>query len=266
MFFRLSNGRRIWYELLGEPEAPVVCLTHSLTADSGMWAEQVPALLQSGYRVLRMDIRGHGASEAVAGPYSLDDLADDVADVVNGLALGAVHYVGLSIGGMFGQAFAAKHQHLLRSLTLCDTLPSSAAGAVDMWNERIAVAREADSLAPLADATLIRWFTEVFRSGFPLRYQQFNESILATSLDGFEGCARAMQDFDFSSVLPGLRTPALVLCGADDPSTPPSENKRLAALIPGAHYVELDGCRHLPNVEKPSDFNTTLLRWLKSQD
>lgn len=262
MYFRLPDGRRIWYEMLGDPESPVVCLTHSLTADSGMWAEQVPALLQAGYRVLRMDIRGHGGSDAMDGAYTLENLADDVSIVVQGLGLDGVHYVGLSIGGMFGQAFALKYPQLMRSAMLCDTMPASASGAEGMWDERIATARSANSLLPLAEATLGRWFTEDFRRRSPLRCRQVHESILATSVNGFEGCVRAIRQFDFSEALPKVQVPTLVVCGSDDPGTPPAENRRLAELIPGARYEEVPGCRHLPNIERPEAFNAVLTRWL----
>ena len=60
-------GRRLYYDLVGPEDGPVVCFTHSLASDSGMWAEQMPPLLQAGFRVLRLDMRGHGGSDPVAG-------------------------------------------------------------------------------------------------------------------------------------------------------------------------------------------------------
>src|SRR5579863_6203553 len=100
------QGRRIAYDLLGPETAPTVCITHSLAADGGSWAEQVPALLAGGFRVLRLDMRGHGGSDAVAGDYTMDQLAADVAGAIEALGVAPVHYIGLSIGGMIGQAFA----------------------------------------------------------------------------------------------------------------------------------------------------------------
>lgn len=264
MYLRLSNGRRIWYELLGAPEAPIVCLNHSLTADSGMWAEQVPYLLEADYRVLRLDIRGHGGSDPAKGAYTLEELADDVVAVLKALELPAVHYIGLSIGGMFGQALALNFPHLLHSLMLCDTMVASTTGAEAMWNERIQLARTANSLEPLAEATLNRWFSTNFQSRSRIRCQQIYESILATSLDGFEGCVRAIQRFDFSHQLSTLNIPTLVVCGSDDPGTPPEENRRLATLIPNADYKELKECKHLPNIEKPDEFNRIMINWLNS--
>lgn len=264
MYLRLPDGRKIFYEILGDRSAPVVCFAHSLSADSGMWVEQVPGLLERGFCVLRVDTRGHGGSDAVAGDYTLEQLADDVARVIEAAAFGPVNYVGLSIGGMFGQAFALKYPQHLRSLTLCDTLPASAPGAAAIWQERIEAVLAAGSLEPMAAATMERWFSSRFRSHDPLRWQQVHTSIVATSVQGFVGCAASMKQFDFAPSLPSLRVPSLVICGSDDPGTPPAENRRLAQLIPGARYEEIAGCRHLPNVEDPLAFNAILLPWLES--
>jgi 3-oxoadipate enol-lactonase len=75
------DGRRLYYDLAGPESGPVVGFTHSLSSDSGMWAEQVPTLLAAGFRVLRIDMRGHGGSDPVAGDYTMDQLAADVATV-----------------------------------------------------------------------------------------------------------------------------------------------------------------------------------------
>ena len=83
------DRRRIYYDLNGPETGPVLCITHSLSSDSGMWAEQMPPLLGAGYRVLRVDMRGHGGSDPVAGDYTMDQLAHDVATV-----LGARHRQG----------------------------------------------------------------------------------------------------------------------------------------------------------------------------
>src|SRR5436305_3515509 len=99
-------GRRLYYDLTGPENGPVVCITHSLASDGGSWAEQVPALLQAGFRGLRLDMRGHGGSDPVAGDYTMAALADDAAAALQALAFARVRYIGLSIGGLIGQAFA----------------------------------------------------------------------------------------------------------------------------------------------------------------
>src|SRR5215510_9475731 len=108
----------LYYDLVGSEDASVVCFAHSLASDGGMWAEQVPPLLAAGYRVLRLDMRGHGGSAPVAGDYTMTQLADDVAAALDFLAITRVHFIGLSIGGMLGQAFALKQGQRLLSAML----------------------------------------------------------------------------------------------------------------------------------------------------
>jgi 3-oxoadipate enol-lactonase len=257
-------GRRLYYDLTGAEDAPVLVVTHSLASDSGMWAEQMPALLQAGFRVLRLDMRGHGGSDPVAGDYTMAQLAGDVAAALDTLAVARIHYLGLSIGGMIGQAFALDHGERLISALWCDTLPSSPAGAAPAWNERMDAVRRAGSVAPLADATMERWFTDAFKPRKPRRWQQIRDTIAATTPQGYLGCSAAIMDFDFSARLPSVRVPCLVVCGADDPGTPAAENRRLASLVPGARYEEIPNARHFPNVEHPDAFNRILLGWLEA--
>ena len=86
-------GRSIYYDLAGAENGQVVCFTHSLASDGGMWAEQLPPLLADGYRVLRLDMRGHGGSDAVAGPYTMAQLADDVAAALDFLGIAKVQFI-----------------------------------------------------------------------------------------------------------------------------------------------------------------------------
>src|SRR6516164_6394060 len=160
-------GHRLYYDLVGPEDGPVVCITHSLASDSGMWAEQMTPLLQAGFRVLRIDMRGHGGSDPVAGDCTMRTLAGDVAGVLDALSLPRVHYIGLSIGGMIGQAFAIEHGAKLISALWSDTLPTSPAGAAALWDERMNIVRQANSLEPLADSTMERWFTDAFKPRKP---------------------------------------------------------------------------------------------------
>ncbi|MBV8613530.1 MAG: alpha/beta fold hydrolase [Acetobacteraceae bacterium] len=255
----------IAYDLLGPEAAPVVCLAHSLAADGGMWAEQVPPLLAQGYRVLRLDMRGHGGSGPVPGDYTIRALAGDVARALEALGVARAHFIGLSIGGMIGQALAIEHGAKLASAMWCDTLPASPSGARETWRERMAAVREANSLAPLADATVERWLTDALKTRRPARWQQIRDTVLGTSPAGYLGCCAAILNFDFTAQLPSVRVPTLVVCGADDAGTPPAQNRGIAALVPGARYEEIAGARHFPNVEHPDLFNRIMLDWLKEQ-
>jgi 3-oxoadipate enol-lactonase len=258
-------GRRLYYDLAGPENGPVVCITHSLSSDGGMWAEQLPPLLQASFRVLRVDMRGHGGSDPVDGDYTMKALAGDVAAVLEALAIPRVHYIGLSIGGMIGQAFAIEHGAKLISALWCDTLPASPAGAAAMWAERMSIVRQASSLEPLADGTMERWFTDGYKPRNPGRWKQIRDTVAATTPAGYLGCSAAIMNFDFIGQLSSLRVPILVVCGADDPGTPPSENRHLAGLVPGGRYEEIPNARHFPNVEHPDVFNRIMMGWLDAQ-
>jgi 3-oxoadipate enol-lactonase len=258
-------GRRLYYDLAGPKDAPVVCITHSLASDGGSWVEQVPALLQAGFRVLRLDMRGHGGSDAVAGDYTMSQLAGDVASVIEALDFARVHYIGLSIGGMIGQAFALEYRQKLISALWCDTLPASLPGAADIWAPRIKAVREAQSLEPIAEASMDRYLSPAFQAKNPGRWKQLRDTVVGTTPAGYLGCSAAILDFDFVPRLPSLTLPVLVVCGEHDAGTPAAENRRLAGLVPDARYEEIAGMRHFPNVEAPDTFNRIMLGWLDSQ-
>jgi 3-oxoadipate enol-lactonase len=258
------GGRRLYYDLSGPENGQVVCFTHSLASDSGMWAEQVPPLLAAGYRVLRLDMRGHGGSDPVAGDYTMAQLAGDVAAALDFLAIPRVQYIGLSIGGMIGQAFAIDHGQRLISAMLCDTSPQTMAGAKEAWAPRIDAVKKANSVAPLADATMERWFTDAFKPRNPGRWRQIHASIAGTTAVGYLGCAGAILNFDFLPKLPSVKVSTLVVCGADDQGTPPAGNKRIAEAIPGGRYEEIPNARHFPNVEHPETFTRIMMGWLNA--
>src|SRR5215469_3421786 len=255
------NGRRIAYDLLGPEDAPTVCITHSLASDGGSWAEQVPSLLQGGFRILRIDMRGHGGSDAATGDYTMSALAADVAAVLDALAIPRVHFIGLSIGGMLGQAFALEHGGKLASAMWCDTLPSSPAGPPEVWQQRVDTVRGANSLTPLADPTIERWLTGAVKQQRPGRWRQIRDTIIGTTPAGYLGCVAAIRTFDFVARLPSIKLPVLVVCGADDAGTPAVENRRLASLVPGGRYDEIAAARHFPNVEHPNTFNQIMMGW-----
>ena len=259
------RGRRIYYDIAGPETGPVLCITHSLASDGGMWGEQMAPLLNAGWRVVRIDMRGHGGSDPVAGDYTMDQLADDAATVLEALNLRDVHYMGLSIGGMFGQSLALRYGQRLKSLLLCDTSGASPPGSKDLWPPRIAAVQGAGSLEPIADATVERWLSDKFKAANPGRYKQIRDTVVGTSPAGFIGCGAALMSFDYLPRLPQIRLPTLVVWGANDPGTPPEANRRIVEGIPGARGEEIPNAKHFPNVEKPDAFNRIMLGWLAAR-
>jgi 3-oxoadipate enol-lactonase len=246
------NGRSVAYDLIGPETAPTVCITHSLASDGGSWAEQVPPLLQAGFRVLRIDMRGHGGSDPVAGDYTMADLAGDVAAVLDGLSIPRVHYIGLSIGGMLGQAFALAHQDKLISVMWCDTLPASPLGAKAVWDERMGIVRNANSLEPIGDATMDRWFTPAFKAKNPKRWQQIRDTIVTTTPAGYLGCSAAILDFDFTPRLGSVRVPALVVAVPTTPAPRRRKTGSSPAWCPAAAMRKSPACGISPMSKRPT--------------
>lgn len=259
------DGRNLRYDILGDEAAPVVCLTHCLSFDSGVWAEQVPPLLAAGWRVLRLDMRGHGGSDAGPEACTMSMLAQDVVGVLDALEIPKVHFVGVSIGGMIGQVFGIEHAARALSLMLCGTAPRALEGGMEhLWVPRFDAIAQAGSLEPIADATMERWVTDAFRNRRADRWRQVHETICNTSPAGYRGGALAIDTFDMLDQLPSITAPTLVLCGDDDTGTPPAGNRQIAAAIPGARYIELPNARHTPMVEYPEQFSRILLDWLEA--
>jgi 3-oxoadipate enol-lactonase len=258
-------GHRLYYDLVGPQTAPVICMTHSLASDGGMWADQLGPLLAAGYRVLRLDMRGHGGSDAVAGPYTMSQLAADVVAALDHLAIERVHFIGLSIGGMIGQAFAIEHPNRGISAMWCDTMPAVPAANQQTWEDRKRPVIEANSVAPQADGSIDRWLTPAFKARDPQRYKQLRDTIAATSPAGYLGCVDAISKLDFVADLPKVKIPVLVVAGSEDAGTPPEANKRLASLVADGRYQEIAAARHFPNVEHPETFNRIMLDWFQAQ-
>ncbi|MGE3690823.1 MAG: alpha/beta fold hydrolase [Novosphingobium sp.] len=256
------DGRRIHCDLIGREDAPVICMAHCLSSDSTVWAEQVPPLLDADWRILRIDMRGHGGSDPDGDQATMAELADDVIRVLDFLGVEKVHFAGVSIGGMIGQQLALDHAHRLHSALLSGTSPNAVPGPPDMWPNRFAQIASAGSLDPIADEAMTRWVTEAFQTSRPGRWRQIRQTIAATSPDGYAAGARAIIHFEVLARLPSVRLPVLVICGDDDRGTPAEGNRKIAKLIPGARYVEMENARHLPMVEYPDLYARIMREWL----
>lgn len=251
-----ANGISIRYADEGPKDAPPVVMSHSLSAELAMWAPQAEAL-KDRYRVIRYDTRGHGGTDAPAGPYTLDMLGQDAIAFMDALGLERVHWVGLSMGGMIGQTVALAAPKRLRSLTLADTSSGYAAEAVAGWDERIRNAR-ANGLAAGMEATIDRWFSPGFVKSAGAVVDGVRDMIRATPVDGYCGCGAAIAKLDLTGRLGEISTPTLVICGEDDPGTPLAMSEIMRDGISGAKLAVLPVARHLSNLEDVAGFNGAL--------
>ena len=255
-----ANGIDIAYRLDGPQAAPLVTLSNSLASTMAMWDAQVPALTPD-WRVLRYDTRGHGGTSAPPAPYRMETLAADLIGLWDALGVARSAFVGLSLGGMIGQAIGIDHAHRVSALVLCDTLARWPQGAGTIWDGRIRVV-QTQGVKALVDGTIERWFTADFRASGSPEIARIGAMIGATPAPGYAGCSYAIKGIDFLDRLKAISVPTLVMVGADDPATPPSAAREIQQKIPGAKLVVIENAAHLANVEQPKAFNRALRNFL----
>lgn len=256
------NGIDTYFETHGREGAPWLVFSHSLACSVRMWDGEV-ARQKDRYRILMYDTRGHGQSAAPAGPYTLEALADDLHALLEHLEVSKAHFCGLSMGGMIGQTFALKYPGAFQSMTLADTTSRYPAEAAAMWQERIRIA-ETKGMEPLVQPTLERWFTEPFRKSQPEAVKRVASLIVRTPVKGYAGCCAAIPKINVTARLKEIRTPTLVICGNDDPATPPAMAREIQENIPGAKLALIPQAAHLANIEQPEAFNRALADFLSS--
>ena len=250
------NGTELYYEVSGKEGKPWLVLSHSLACTVRMWDPQVAAF-QDRFRILNYDMRGHGASAAPSGAYTLDILADDVVALMKELKIERATYVGLSIGGMIGQTLALRQTKLFDKMVLADTGHAQPPEAVKQWDERIRIA-QAQGMKALVPSTMERWFTPAFRES--PKAQQIATLIANTPVAGYVGCAQAIMKLNTTARLKEIKLPVLAIAGEADPSAPGT--KHLGENIPGAKLVMLKQAAHIANVEQPEKFNQALREFL----
>ncbi len=255
-----ANNIDVHYELSGN--GPVVMFAHSLGSDLSIWATQKSAL--AGRRtVLTYDLRGHGQTTATPGAYDFDLLAADAIALLDALKLDKVSFVGISLGGMIGQALALKAPERFERLVLADTTSAYPPEAQALWPERIR-GIEANGLEPLVAPTLERWFTAPYRSAHPEVIARIGDLIRNTPPTGYIGCCHAIAGLNFSDQLGRIKIPTLVLVGDQDIGTPPAMAEVIATGIPDARLEIIAGAAHLSCVEQAESFNALLVDFLAS--
>ena len=258
MPFADSQGCRIYYRLEGVASKPLLVLVHSLGTDHGMWDLQMPALLRH-FQVLRLDLRGHGASDAPGGEYTIDQLGRDVLAAVDATGHARFAYCGLSIGGMIGQWLGAHAGDRIERLVLANTSPRMADPSL-FETRRVTVLER--GMAAIEEAVMQRFFSaRTVASAYPAA-ESIRTVLLATNPVGYAGCCAAIRDMDHRPLLGSIKIPVLIIAGENDLSTPwAGHGELLAHQIEGARAVRLPAA-HLSNIERPSSFTAALFDFL----
>lgn len=245
----------------GNTASRTFVLAHALGCDLTMWDALTDHLAEHG-RVVRYDQRGHGGSEAPAGPYTLAELADDAARLIAELALGPVVWIGLSLGGMVGQELALRHPGGVRALVLANTTSGYPAQARAGWSQRIAGIRQG-GLEAIVDGAMQRWFHAGFHAQQPQTVAHWRARVLGCNAAAYIACCQAIAGVDTTARLPGIAAPALVIAGALDQGTPPEMARVIAQGILHARLVVLPEASHLSVLEQPLAFRNALDDWLQ---
>jgi 3-oxoadipate enol-lactonase len=252
---------RIW-ECAGPPGAPVLMLIHGVTFTAELnWGKSF-ASLGRYFRVVAMDLRGHGDGISVRGRFRLEDCADDIAALAGVLGVGQFVAVGYSMGGMVAQLLYRRHAPLLSGLVLCAT----ARNVLGTPAEKLA------ALALPATAAAIRMnpFLQPMSAEFvgmallgpvddPAAARQARAQLRRTTLGTAISAVQAVCEFSSHSWIGQVSVPTAVVVTTRDQVVPVSRQLRLASAIPGASVFEVNA-DHAACVTRPEAFNQALLQ------
>ncbi|MGN6090642.1 MAG: bifunctional 3-oxoadipate enol-lactonase/4-carboxymuconolactone decarboxylase PcaDC [Actinomycetales bacterium] len=231
----------------GLEAAPPLVLLGSLGSTREMWEPQLPELRRH-FRVLRPELRGHGASPAPDGPYALDDLVDDLTALLNRVGIARASFAGLSLGGMVALRLAARAPERVDRLALLCTgawLPNHEA-----YRERAERVR-AEGTGVIAPTVVTRWVTEDSQRHDPALLDRLAAMVAGTDPVGYAGCCDAIGAMDQRDDLAHVTAPTLLVAGGEDAATPPALLEDLRQRLPQAQLVVVPRAAHLANLDQP---------------
>ena len=252
------------YELAGRDRGPVAALSCSLGTDRSMWDPQIPALAER-FRVLRYDLRGHGASPVPPGPYAIEDLGGDLLALLDRLEIERATLCGVSIGAMTSIWVAANAPERVQRLVLCCTSARFPPAATEVYRARAKHVRE-HGVASVADGALERWFTPPFARENPDLMARIRRGLTGTSDEGYASCCEALAAMDLRPQLAAISAPTLVIAAADDPATPPDHGRVIADGITGARFELVTQAAHLSNIERADEVTSLIAQFIDADE
>jgi 3-oxoadipate enol-lactonase len=241
----------------GSESLPALVFSNSLGTAMRVWDPQVEAL-RPHFRIIRYDIRGHGQSSVPTRPATIERLGEDLLAVLNAYALDRAHICGLSLGGLTALWLAATHPERVDRAVFANT--AARIGSAESWNARIEAVR-AGGMAAVREAVVSRFLSPAFQARDPHTTLRFGDMLEATDPNGYIAACAALATADLRPVVPNITAPSLIIAGALDEATPPSQAAELHRAIPGSEMAVLDAA-HLSSLEQPGAFNALLLQFL----
>lgn len=256
------DGLKLVAEIDGPEGAPVVTLAHAQTLNRSSW-DDLTATLTDRYRVLRVDLRGHGESSEPTADFSIEDLALDIVATLDALGIESTQFAGSSLGGMVGFAMAIDHAERLAGVTFIATqgvLPDESGATLRANAEALRTSGESMSL--LADKILARYTNEGFSTHNPAAYERLRAQISSTSVEGYIRSSLAIIAMDFDDRLDRITIPTMVIAGEFDRPTPAQRMEVYRDNIEGARMAVIQGAGHFPFADQPEDFNRVFADFL----
>ncbi|MDC5245774.1 3-oxoadipate enol-lactonase [Acinetobacter baumannii] len=252
-----SADAQINYQTFGEPSSPALVFSNSLGTNYGMWQQQFNAL-KDQFFVICYDTRGHGSSSTPEGPYTVEQLGEDVVRLLDHLNISKAAFCGISMGGLTGQWLAIHYPDRFSHVIVANT--AAKIGQEQAWLDRAKLVRE-QGLQPIAATAASRWFTDPFIQSHPSIVNNLCNDLSAGSAMGYANCCEALAKADVREQLKDIKISVLVIAGTQDPVTTVADGEFMQQRIPQSKLAEIDAS-HISNVEQPEVFNKILKDFL----
>lgn len=240
---------------------PVVLL-HGYPFNRSLWSEQVNALSNS-YRVITPDLRGMGETDATQGPATMNQMAQDVAALLDQLEISRAVVGGLSMGGYVALAFYKQFPSRVRALVLTDTRAQADTEEGKQTRFQLAEKARAEGMAGIADSMLPKLLTPETVSKRPEVVKRVRDMMLKTKPEGAAGALLGMAERDDQTpLLSQISCPTLIMVGQEDPITPVQDSEKMHHEIAGSRLVVIENAAHVSNLERTEQFNEELTRFL----
>ena len=254
-----SNDAQINYQTFGDAAKPALIFSNSLGTNFKMWQAQID-FFQQDFFVICYDTRGHGASSAPQGPYSIDQLGQDVVNLLDHLNVEKATFCGISMGGLTGQWLAIHRPERFNQVVVCNT--AAKIGQEQAWNDRAALVRE-QGLQPIASTAASRWFTEPFIQSNATVVNNLQNDLAASSAEGYASCCEALAKADVREQLTDITVPVLVVAGQQDPITTVADAQFMVERIANSQLFEINAS-HISNVELPNELNQAVKQFIQA--
>ncbi len=257
----LPNGLTVVYDEVGTG-LPFVLL-HGFPHNRSLWAPQTSALLEHG-RCIAPDLRGFGESGR-QGPYSMEQYAEDVIELLATLGIDRAVVGGLSMGGYVAFAIWRAKPQLVRALVLADTRPGADSPDARRKRMELIALAKASGAGAVANAQISGMVGATTRAQNPALVDGLHQMLAGAPVEGVIGALQAMMDRpDSTDMLPAITVPTLIVVGEEDALTPVKESHAMHAAIPGSRLEVIPGAGHCSNLEKPAAFNHVLGEFLSA--